>query len=111
MSHGAPDGARRDRVDRGRGYRRVSATHVEVYDLDLAAWVHMHGVAIYEATRFGPELVVTFYDPSPENGDGEVDRYAIRWLNSEAAKFAGHVRQLKKIALSTGRYRPARPSR
>jgi hypothetical protein len=107
---GAPAPAeRRPTVDRGRGYRRIGPKEVEVYDLDLAAWIHMHGVAIVDAVRYGYELVVTFYDPEPAAGmSGAVDTHAVKWLNSEAAKFASHVRQLKKVCLSTGKHHPPR---
>lgn len=78
-------------------------------DLDLAAWVHMHGVPIVEALRYGHETIVTFYDPEPTDGTpGAIDKLAIKWLNSEAAKFASHVRQMKKVAFSTARYRSPR---
>lgn len=88
------------RVDRGRGYKRVSGSHVEVYDLDMAAYVHMRNIPIVEASKTGREIVVVFLDPVEKN---LVDKIATEWLNSEAAKFANCLRSLKKVALSTER--------
>lgn len=94
------------RIDRGRGFKRIGPKHVEVYDIDIAAWLHMNGVAIAEAYKAGRESVITFYDPEDEN---TVSKLTVGWLNSEAAKFASAVRQIKKVCLSTGQQRPGRP--
>jgi hypothetical protein len=90
------------KIDRGRGFKRVDSTHVEVYDIDLAAWLHMNGVSITNAIRKGREAMITFYDPEAEN---TVSVLSIKWLNSEAAKFASAVRQIKKVSFSTGQQR------
>ncbi len=89
-------------MDRGRGFRRVSPTHVEVYDLDMAAYVHMNGVAIVEATKVGYNTLFVFFDPEDED---QVNKLVTTWLNSESAKFANHVRNLKKVAFSSQRAR------
>ena len=99
-SQGKPAGHKR--IDRGRGFKRTGPSHVEVYDIDLAAWVHLNGVAIADAFKIGRESVITFYDPEEKN---EVSALTIEWLNSEAARFASAVRQIKKVCLSTGRKR------
>jgi len=85
-------------VDRGRGFKRVSDDHVEVYDIDMAAWLHMNNVAIAKAFKIGKESVITFLDPVQEE---RIDELSIDWLNSEAAKFASCVRQIKKVCLAT----------
>lgn len=89
-------------MDRGRGFKRVSSTHVEVYDLDMAAYVHMHGVAIAEATKVGHATLFVFFDPED---DDKVNTLITQWLNSESAKFANHVRNLKKVAFSSQRHK------
>lgn len=89
-------------MDRGRGFKRISPTQVEVYDLDMAAYVHMHGVAIAEATKVGHATLFVFHDPEAED---QVNKHITQWLNSESAKFANHVRNLKKVAFSSQRSR------
>lgn len=93
-------GSPKKRVDRGRGYKRVSSSHVEVMDLDLAAYIHMNNVPIVAAEKNGREVVVVFLDPDDNN---KVDALATDWLNSEAAKFANCLRSLKKVAFSSYR--------
>jgi hypothetical protein len=90
------------KVDRGRGYKRISPQYVEVYDIDIAAWLHMNGVAIADAWKTGRESVITFFDPESED---RIATLTVNWLNSEAARFASAVRQIKKVCLSTGRQR------
>jgi hypothetical protein len=68
----------------------------------MAAWLHLNGVAISEAYKVGRESIITFYDPQDAD---VISKLAVDWLNSEAAKFAGAVRQIKKVCLSTGKYR------
>lgn len=92
----------RQKVDRGRGYKRVDSKHVEVYDLDMASWFHMRNVPISDACKTGREIVITFYDPEDED---KISKLSIDWLNSEAAMFASAVRQMKKVCWSTGRQR------
>lgn len=92
-------------MDRGRGFKRVSSTHVEVYDLDMAAYVHMHNVPIAEATRVGNATLFVFLDPEEDN---RVDKLVTQWLNSESARYANHVRNLKKVAFSSYRNQPRR---
>jgi hypothetical protein len=87
-------------VDRGRGSKRVDATRVEVYDIDIAAWLHLNKVPIVEAQKAGRETVVTFYDPQDQN---RIPDLMVTWLNSEAARFASAVRQIKKVSYSTER--------
>lgn len=87
-------------VDRGRGYKRSDPKHVEVYDIDLSAWLHMHGVVITDAYKVRRESIITFYDPDTEN---KIDSLVVNWLNSESARFASAVRQIKKVCLSTER--------
>ena len=85
------------RVDRGRGYRRVTESRVEVYDIDLAAWLHMRNLPIAEAFKHGRESIIIFYDP-----ESKLHGLAIEFLNSESARFASAVRQIKKVCLATG---------
>lgn len=89
-------------MDRGRGFKRVSSTQVEVYDLDMAAYVHMNHVPIAEATKVGHATLFVFFDPEEED---RVNKFITQWLNSESAKFANHVRNLKKVAFSSQRSR------
>ena len=93
------------RVDRGRGFKRISDLTVEVYDIDMAAWLLMNRVNIVNACKDGREAVVTFQDPLE---DDRIAKLSIDWLNSEAAKFANAVRSIKKICFSTGRQRGQR---
>jgi hypothetical protein len=97
--HEKPQGRR---IDRGRGYKRVGSSHVEVYDIDLAAWLHLKGVAIADAYKVNRESVITFFDPKDED---QISKLVVDWLNSEAANFASAVRQIKKVCLSTDRNR------
>lgn len=90
------------RIDRGRGYKRLDDKHVEVYDIDMAAWLHMNGVAIADAHKVGRESIIKFFDPTSED---RISKLTINWLNSESARFASAVRQIKKVCLSTARYR------
>ena len=91
---------KRKHVDRGRGFVRVDDKHVDVYDIDFAAWLLLSGLGISEAYKNGREAVVTFYDPKEED---RVDKLAVDFLNSESARFANAVRQIKKICFSTGK--------
>ena len=95
-------GGRHGRVDRGRGYKRVSDSHVEVYDLDMAAYIHMNHVPIAEASKIGKEIIIVFLDPTDKD---RVHALTMDWLNSESAKFANCLRSLKKVALSSQRTR------
>ena len=90
------------KIDRGRGYKRIDSKHVEVYDIDMASWLHMNGVAISDAYKQKRESVITFYDPESED---RISKLVVNWLNSESARFASAVRQIKKVCLSTGRQR------
>ena len=101
---GAPQPA--PQIDRGRGYRRVGDTGVEVYDLDLAAWFDLNGLPIQDAVKVGRETILTFYDPELKAKD-----LAISWLTSQASQFASRVRQIKKIVYSTGHERVSHPGR
>jgi hypothetical protein len=96
---------KRKPVDRGRGFKRVG-DYVEVYDIDLAAWLHMNNVPIANAyKREKRETVITFLDPKT---DDKIAQLSVGWLNSESAKFAGAVRQIKKICFSTYNQRGSR---
>jgi hypothetical protein len=87
------------RVDRGRGYRNIGDHRVEVYDLDLAAYFDLKGLAIADAHKSGRETIIVFYDPKDR-----IKTLAVEWLNSEASQFASRVRQLKKVVYSTARH-------
>lgn len=93
------------KIDRGRGYKRVDASRVEVYDLDIAAWLHFQKVPIADAYKSGREVFVTFHDPETED---RIAKLMVDWLNSESAAFASSQRQLKKVIWATGRERPPR---
>jgi hypothetical protein len=62
----------------------------------------MNGVPIADAFKQGRESVITFYDPDSQN---TIEKLTVDWLNSESAKFASAVRQIKKICFSTDRQR------
>lgn len=99
---GNQQGRKGHRFDSGRGYKRVSPNHVEVYDLDMAAWLHLHTIPIAEAFKSGRATIIVFLDPEDQD---RINTLAVDWLNSEAAKFASAVRQLKKVTFATQRER------
>lgn len=103
--HEPPNGPPR-RIDRGRGFKRVSASRVEVYDLDIAAWLHHKRIPIADAYKSGREVFVTFHDPEDED---QIAKLMVDWLNSESASFASSQRQLKKVIWATGARGPSRP--
>ena len=84
-----------NRVDRGRGYRAVENNIVEVYDLDLAAYLTMRDLPLAESYRHEREFVFKFYD-----AEQKVGKLAVDYVNSEAARFADAVRRLKKVSIS-----------
>lgn len=96
-SRQSPNGQNR-RIDRGRGYK-IDGDQVEIYDLDLAAYLTMRTLPLAESIRMGREFIFRFFDP-----DGKVGSLAIDYVNSEAARFADAQRRLKKVVIS----RPAR---
>ncbi len=83
------------RIDRGRSYRAVDDGKVEVYDLDFASYLLMHNVPLAESYRDGREFMFKFLDPNSQIRD-----LAIKFANSESAKFADCVRRLKKVTIA-----------
>lgn len=86
------------RIDRGRGYREIQGLpgrQIEVYDLDLAAWILLRGLSVSDAFRSGSEFAVRFYDP-----DGRIPDLAVDFLNSESQRFASAIRSIKKICIA-----------
>lgn len=69
-----------------------------MYDLDLAAYLSMRGIALAESYRDGREFLFTFLDT-----DTKIPQTVIEYVNSEAARFADSVRRLKKVTLSQPR--------
>jgi hypothetical protein len=65
----------------------------------------MNNVPIVEACKTGKESKVIFYDPVQSE---KIPQLSVDWLNSEAARFAGAVRQIKKVCFSTGKQRGSR---
>lgn len=89
-------------VDRSRSYKANDQGLAEVYDLDFAAFLLMHGVALAESYRDGREFMFKFLDT-----DNKIKDLAITYANSESAKFADCVRRLKKVTIAqsiSGRY-------
>jgi hypothetical protein len=83
------------RLDRGRGYRPIENHEVEVYDLDLAAYLSMVGLPLAESIRYEREFVFRFLDTADRVG-----ALAIDYVNSESARFADAQRRLKKVVIS-----------
>lgn len=62
-------------------------------DIAIAAYLMMKGMKIIDARREkGGKFYFEFDDV---NGEG--DKYAIEYVNSESAKFDSHVKNLKNI--------------
>lgn len=66
-----------------------------VYDLDFAAFLLMHGVALAESYRDGREFMFKFLDTNDK-----IKELSIVFANSESAKFADCVRRLKKVTIA-----------
>jgi hypothetical protein len=95
---GPPDNRK---IDRGRTYKCTDSGHVEVYDLDTAAWLLMKGVPVAEARKLNHrEIIVVFYDK-----DNRIPQLVIDFLNSESNTFANAIRSLKKACWSSERQR------
>lgn len=86
------------RVDRGRGYKVLEDFTVEVYDLDLAAYLSMKDLPLAQSERYGREFIFKFFDPTLR-----ISKLAIEYVNSESARFADAQRRLKKVIISRPR--------
>lgn len=84
------------RPDRGRGYRPIENNEVEVYDLDLAAYLSMCGLPLAESLRLEREFIFRFLDK-----ENRIGALAIDYVNSESARFADAQRRLKKVVISS----------
>lgn len=89
------------RVDRGRAYRVLENGEVEIYDLDLAAYLSMRNVPLASAESFGREFLFHFADPG-----NQIPQLTVEYVNSEAAKFADAQRRLRKVLISRPRKQP-----
>ena len=81
---------------RGRNFNQTYDGLVEVFDLDFAAFLLMHGVALAQSFRDGREFLFKFLDQHDR-----IKQLAIDFANSESAKFADCVRRLKKVTIAT----------
>lgn len=81
---------------RGRNFEQSEDGLVDVFDLDFAAFLLMHGVALAESFRDGREFLFKFLDQQ-----NKIKDLAITFANSESAKFADCVRRLKKVTIAT----------
>ncbi len=82
-------------VDRSRSYKTNDQGIAEIYDLDFAAFLLMHNVALAESYRDGREFMFKFLDTNDS-----IKNLAITYANSESAKFADCVRRLKKVTIA-----------
>ncbi len=80
----------------GRNFQQTEEGLVEVFDLDFAAFLLMHGVPLAESFRDGREFLFKFLDQQ-----NKIKELAITFANSESAKFADCVRRLKKVTIAT----------
>ena len=86
------------RVDRSRVFTvlNVDRRAIRVSDLDFAAYLLGHQLALIDACRVGDrESVFDFYDP-----DGRITELSMAYMNSAEARFADCVRRLKKASYS-----------
>lgn len=68
---------------------------VEVYDLDLAAYLSMRDIPLAESYRYDREFIFRFLDP-----ENKINALTIEYVNSESARFADAQRRLKKVIIS-----------
>lgn len=98
------NGIRAMRVDRGRSYQQGPDGTIAVWDLDLAAFLLLNNVPLVNAWRDGSEFRIVY-----KTDEDAVRQLHVKFLQSEAGRFATVLKMLKKTVVSIGQRPPDQP--